>query len=99
MDQFFLFVFRSCLRGNDRCVEYYERLGVTKNATREDIRRAYRLKSLAMHPDKLAQRGQAVTPEIQAQFTSVKEAYEVLCDSKKRKTYDMYVMFVFVIIS
>ncbi len=41
----------------------------------EDIKRAYKRKSLELHPDKLAQRGQVLTPEDQARFQRVKEAY------------------------
>ena len=38
--------------------------------------------------DKLAQRGQVVTDELQAEFTKMKEAYEILSDPHKRETYD-----------
>lgn len=41
-----------------------------------------------MHPDKLAQKGKKVTPEDQAKFQRMKEAYEVLSDPHKRETYD-----------
>jgi hypothetical protein len=41
-----------------------------------------------MHPDKLAQRGETTTPETQARFTRMMEAYECLSDPHKRETYD-----------
>ena len=56
----------------------------------EDIKRAYKKKSLELHPDKLAQRGQVLTPEDQARFQRVKEAYEVLVDPKRRDLYDEF---------
>jgi hypothetical protein len=59
-----------------------------KDASPEEIKRAYKKQSLLIHPDKLAQRGHAVTPEDQARFTRMKEAYETLSDSHKRETYD-----------
>jgi DnaJ domain/Transmembrane Fragile-X-F protein len=68
--------------------DYYELLGIPRDATSDDIKRAYKKQSLLMHPDKLAQRGLSVTPEMQAQFTQMKEAYDVLSDPYKRDTYD-----------
>lgn len=68
--------------------DFYHILGVERDATAEDIKKAYKRQSLQMHPDKLAQRGLEVTPEHQAKFTRMKEAYEVLSDPHKRETYD-----------
>lgn len=68
--------------------DFYELLGLEKDASAEDIKRAYKRKSLQMHPDKLAQRGKQVTEEDQAKFTRMKEAYEVLSDPHKKETYD-----------
>jgi hypothetical protein len=68
--------------------DYYTLLAVERDASPEDLKRAYKRQSLLMHPDKLAQRGQSVTAASQAQFTKMKEAYEVLSDPHKRDTYD-----------
>lgn len=67
---------------------YYNMLGVEKDASQEELKRAYKRQSLQMHPDKLAQKGQKVTAEDQTRFTRMKEAYEVLSDPHKRETYD-----------
>ena len=58
--------------------EYYRRLGLSsRDVTPDEIKKAYKKKSLQMHPDKLAQRGKVATAEDQAEFTRMKEAYEV----------------------
>jgi len=57
--------------------DFYEVLGISTDATPEEIKRAYKRQSLQMHPDKLAQRGQQITEADQAKFQRMKEAYEV----------------------
>ena len=57
--------------------ELYHLLDVDRRATAADIKRAYRNKSLQMHPDKLNQRGQEVTDEDKANFQKMKSAYDV----------------------
>ena len=62
--EFFICCFRSCLKGKDvekNNKEYYALLGLQDNScTAEDIRKAYKRKSLEMHPDKLAQKGKFI---------------------------------------
>lgn len=74
--------------------DFYQRLGLTTpNCTAEEIRKAYKKKSLQYHPDKVAQfasRSNTKTPaEIQEEFVKIKEAYEVLSDPRKRDSYDI----------
>jgi len=65
---------------------YYDILGTDANATEDDIRKAYRKQALLWHPDKNTQRKE----EAEAKFKLIAEAYEVLSDSEKRRTYDLY---------
>ncbi|KAF8347760.1 hypothetical protein F5887DRAFT_954020 [Amanita rubescens] len=72
----------------------YETLGVSKTATIEDIRKAYKRKALQTHPDRLPQ---GSTPEDKAnseeQFRLVNNAYEILSDPQKRSAYDTHGIF------
>jgi molecular chaperone DnaJ len=65
--------------------DYYEVLGVQKNAGEDDIKSAYRKLALKYHPDR--NRGNA---EAEDKFKEATEAYEVLRDPKKRAQYDQY---------
>mmetsp|Transcript_27781 Transcript_27781/g.39754 ORF Transcript_27781/g.39754 Transcript_27781/m.39754 type:complete len:531 (-) Transcript_27781:8-1600(-) len=86
---FFLCCCKSFLHSSTRnSTDYYELLGIDKDASQDDVKRAYKKQSLQMHPDKLAQRGMTVTEVDQERFQKMKEAYEVLSDTHKRETYD-----------
>jgi molecular chaperone DnaJ len=65
--------------------DYYEVLGVGKDASEADIKKAYRRLAMKLHPDRNA--GDTKT---EAEFKDVKEAYEVLSDAQKRATYDQF---------
>ncbi len=62
--------------------DYYDVLGVSKNATTEEIKRAYRKLAHQHHPDK---EGGA-----EAKFKEINEAYQVLSDEQKRANYDQF---------
>jgi DnaJ-class molecular chaperone len=64
--------------------DYYEVLGVDKNASDKEIKKAYRKKALKWHPDKND------SPEAEKKFKQINEAYEVLSDPQKKQTYDQF---------
>ncbi|XP_048040747.1 dnaJ homolog subfamily B member 6b isoform X1 [Megalobrama amblycephala] len=66
--------------------DYYEILGVTKNASHDDIKKAYRKQALKWHPDK----NPDIKEEAEIRFKEISEAYEVLSDENKRRQYDRY---------
>src|SRR5438132_12462551 len=65
--------------------DYYDVLGVQKQAEVEEIKKAYRKLAVKYHPDKNP--GDHTAEE---QFKELGEAYEVLCDPQKRALYDQY---------
>ncbi len=65
--------------------DYYEILGVQKNATDEEIKKAYRKLAIQYHPDKNP--GDTVA---EAKFKEINDAYQILSDPSKRRNYDMY---------
>jgi molecular chaperone DnaJ len=67
--------------------DYYETLGVAKNASDEDIKKAYRKLAMKHHPDR-NQGGNSKSAE--EKFKEGKEAYEMLSDGQKRAAYDQY---------
>ena len=67
--------------------DYYETLGVPKNASDEEIKKAYRKLAMKHHPDR-NQDDNAKAAE--AKFKEAKEAYEMLSDSQKRAAYDQH---------
>jgi molecular chaperone DnaJ len=66
--------------------DYYELLGINKNATNEEIKKAYRKLAKQHHPDA----NQNNKKEAEAKFKEISEAYEVLSDNQKRQMYDQF---------
>ncbi len=65
--------------------DYYEVLGLQKNATADEIKKAYRRLAIKYHPDK-----NPGDKEAEEKFKEATEAYEVLSDEQKRPIYDQY---------
>ena len=64
--------------------DYYEVLGVSKTATQDEIKKAYRTLAFKYHPDRNPD-----NPEAEEKFKQISAAYDVLGDESKRKDYDL----------
>lgn len=65
--------------------DYYDILGVARNASQDEIKKAYRKKALKYHPDRNPD-----NPEAEQKFKEAAEAYSVLSDEQKRRQYDQF---------
>jgi molecular chaperone DnaJ len=65
--------------------DYYEVLGVNKDATDDDLKKSYRRLAMKWHPDRNPD-----NPKAEENFKEAKEAYEVLCEPQKRQAYDQF---------
>merc|ERR1712093_87394 len=74
-------------KANMRTRDFYQVLGVGKDASEDEIRKAYKKKAVKCHPDKVAEKER---PKAEEEFKLLAEAYSVLSDAEKRKLYDMY---------
>lgn len=66
--------------------DYYDILGVTKTASAEELKKAYRKQALEWHPDRHKDNKEAA----ERRFKEINEAYQVLSDVKKRQAYDQF---------
>ena len=64
--------------------DYYESLGINRNANEEEVRKAFRKKAMEFHPDRNKE------PGADAKFKEVNEAYQILSDPNRRAKYDQF---------
>ena len=67
--------------------DYYETLGVNKNATKQEIKKAYKKLALKFHPDRAPDDKKK---EYEEKFKGIKEAASVLADDEKKANYDKF---------
>src|SRR3569832_1589466 len=65
--------------------DYYEQLGVPRNASQEDLKKSFRKLAMQYHPDR-----NPGDPEAEQTFKAINEAYDVLRDDQKRAAYDRF---------
>lgn len=70
--------------------DYYEVLGVNKNSSESEIKKAYRKAAMKFHPDKFSSASDTEKKEAEDKFKEINEAYEVLSDPQKKAAYDQY---------
>src|SRR4030065_2168108 len=66
--------------------DYYDILGVSKSASAEEIKKAYRKQALEWHPDRHKDEKEAA----ERRFKEINEAYQILSDPQKRSAYDQF---------
>ena len=69
--------------------DYYEVLGVTRSASEQEIKSAYRKLALQYHPDRNPN-----NPDAEERFKECTEAYTVLADAEKRASYDRFLEYI-----
>ena len=70
--------------------DYYEILGVPKDADEDTLKKAYRKGAVRWHPDKWSSKSEEERKEAEEKFKAMAEAYEVLTDAEQRAVYDRY---------
>ena len=70
--------------------DYYNILGVDRNASQDEIRKAFRKISLKYHPDRLSNKSDKEKKKGEEKFKEAAEAYSILSDEEKKRQYDAF---------
>lgn len=70
--------------------DYYKTLGVERNASADEIKRAYKKLAIKYHPDRQGDKSEQEKKEAEDKFKEAAEAYSILSDSEKRQRYDQF---------
>lgn len=70
--------------------DFYDILGVSKNANEQEIKSAYRKKAMKYHPDRLSGKPKEEKDKAEEKFKEISEAYSVLSNAEKKQAYDQY---------
>lgn len=70
--------------------DYYEVLGLSKGASADEIKKAYRKAAMKFHPDKFSNASEKEKKEAEEKFKELNEAYQVLSDADKKAKYDQF---------
>ena len=70
--------------------DYYEVLGISKGASEDEIKKAYRKAAMKYHPDKFSNASEQEKKDAEEKFKEVNEAYQVLSDAQKKAQYDQF---------
>lgn len=70
--------------------DFYQILGIDRNASDKEISKAFKKKAILYHPDKWTNKSEKEQKEAEEKFKEINEAYSVLSDPKKKQQYDMF---------
>lgn len=83
-----IFAFLNVTFGSPRSSDLYDRLGLSKGASQQDIKKSFHKMAMKYHPDKMKSKDPKSMKEAEEKFRYIAEAYEILKDENKKARYD-----------